>query len=190
MDVKSVSFTGHKKQQTPIESTLSVALKGGIGAAAGFALGRYVLPTSKNLAELVFMNNLVDTFVEKQPKPKSKKSKVNTEDAKQTKITTPKAKTNLYVKLKGMVLKGILATKEKAVKTTEDYKLESLYKKFQDFSVEFFAVNGGKENCVTEVRNSLRTTVGKKIALFTGVIFTSAAIVDQIFKSSHEKRHH
>lgn len=187
MEIKSVSFTGHKKKHTPIQNALGIALKGGVGAVAGYALGRYMLPVSNELAEKVLTNNLVDTFVEKQPKPRPRKSKVKKEDVKkETKVTTPKAKTNIYVKLKEMALKGISTIEEKATKTAQELKLDKLYKDFQNYATEFCTKNGGKEKCVQDVRISLRSAVGRKIGLFTGVLFTTAAILDQAFKSSHK----
>ena len=192
MAIQPISFNGHKKKDSALNDTLRVGLKGGLGAAAGFVAGRYVLPISNDLAEQVMLGKLSDSFISEnsQHVAHAKKPKVKKDDVKkETKITTPKAKTKLYTKIKALVTEKYQKVKSFLAKEIENSKIEKVQNSFRKYVNNFLAENGGKEACIKDVKKSLKIGVGKQFALFTGAIFVSAGILDLAFKPRHREHH-
>jgi len=187
MAIQSVTFTGHKKQNSPAHDILSIVLKSGLGAAAGYAVGKYVLPVSNEYAEKELMENLVDSFIEKQPKPKAKKTQAKEDGVGEVKISKPKTKTALYKKLKDLVLKQYESAKVEVVQAKENKSLDKLYNEFEQYAKGFFENKGGKAACVEEAKSGLKYSLGKRIALFAGGISAFAAIVDVAYNSARHK---
>lgn len=171
MAIQSVSFTNHKKKNSPMKDVFQVALKGGIAASIAYGAGKYLIPVSDEFAKNALDASLLDSFIQHETTQKRprKSKKISADDsAHKTKVRTPKAKTNIYYNFKKM-------TEEQWAKFKEA---------FDKYVAKQVAQSGGEEACLKQTKNMLKGTIGKGLAVLLGGVFVVAGLLDLCFRPS------